>query len=148
MACASPGHQAERAKPSRAWCFCEDSHCENMQLLHHRQPPTNHVLSLPASSNSIQAADAGSSETVDVPQLKLNGGYEASRPDHRPPVCKHDAPNNDKYCMDWTIPDNCTLLTPQVPCPHSVLPSMLPSLNTLCCSTSSSCSGRVLRIWG
>ena len=94
---------------------------------------------LPACS--IIADATGSSENVNIPKLKGNadGGYEADDVT----VCKHDAPNSDKYCMDWTIPDNCTLLTQQAPCPHAVVPL----LNAPLCSKSSSSSAVALVIF-
>jgi len=152
---ACPGYPADRGKRSHAWSFSKNRYfgarkfhtqptahdillpislqqktcdsCTTGELPVRGFTPTSSFTSFTCAAGHlaiIYAHAAGSSETVGILFLKsdpVDGGYEPDRVQ-----CKHDAPNNDKYCMDWTIPDGCTMLTMQAPCSPSVLLVTLP----------------------
>jgi len=100
----------KHAVAAKIYEFYEGTHQEQRRQDIKQSEQSRRVLGASAKTRTAKTCNScttGSSETVNVPK-RWPWGYGADVT-----VCKHDTPNNDKYCMDWTIPDNCTLLTPQ-----------------------------------
>jgi hypothetical protein len=103
----------KQAVAAKIYEFYEGTHQEQRLQDIQQSEQSRRVLGASARTRTEKKCDScttGSGQEVTIPKLKGNadGGYMADVT-----VCKHDAPNNNKYCMDWTIPDNCTLLTMQ-----------------------------------